>query len=157
MTQNSSPSRRDMLKQSGALAAASAFAGMTVAPVHAGEENTIRVALVGCGGRGTGAAQNALSVKNGPTKLVAMADAFKDRLDSRHRKYTSPSTNRWIPTTASSSALTPKQAIDCLRPATSSSSPRLRLSAGCTTYAIAKGVNVFMEKPVTVDGPTTGA
>ena len=48
--------------------------------VHAGEDNTIRVALVGCGGRGTGAAIDALSTKNGPIKLVAMADAYEDRL-----------------------------------------------------------------------------
>ena len=52
--------------------------GATVIPaVHAAEDNTIQVALVGCGGRGTGAAANALSVKNGPIKLVAMADVFE--------------------------------------------------------------------------------
>jgi len=37
--------------------------------------------LIGCGGRGGGAAKNALMVKYGPTKLVAMADVFQDRLD----------------------------------------------------------------------------
>ncbi len=52
--------------------------------VHAAEDNTIRVALVGCGGRGTGAADNALSTKQGPIKLVAMADVFKDRLDDSY-------------------------------------------------------------------------
>ena len=48
--------------------------------VHAAENNTIQVALIGCGGRGTGAAADALSAKNGPIKLVAMADVFEDRL-----------------------------------------------------------------------------
>ena len=43
---------------------------------HAGENNTIKIALVGCGGRGTGAALNALSTK-GPTKLWAVADVFQ--------------------------------------------------------------------------------
>jgi predicted dehydrogenase len=43
-------------------------------------DNTIKVALVGCGGRGTGAAIQALSTKFN-VKLVAMADAFQDRLD----------------------------------------------------------------------------
>jgi predicted dehydrogenase len=158
VSQNSIPTRRDMLKKSGAVAAASAFAGMTLSPVHAGEENTIRVALVGCGGRGTGAAENALSVKNGPTKLVAMADAFKDRLDSSyknlHRSFDKsmevPDDHKFVGFDAY------KHAIDCLRPGDVvifATPPAFRWVH--FTYAIAKGVNVFMEKPVTVDGPTT--
>src|SRR5260370_26548557 len=79
---NSGLSRREMLKKSGAITAASALAGVVLPSVHAAENNTIQVALVGCGGRGTGAAVNALSVKEGPTKLVAMADVFTDQLDS---------------------------------------------------------------------------
>src|SRR3954467_12137411 len=76
------PSRRDFLKTTGLVAAASAFSQTAVPLVHAGESNTIQVALVGCGGRGTGAAANALSTKSGPIKLVAMADVFPDRLTS---------------------------------------------------------------------------
>ena len=72
------PSRRDLLKTSGKVVAASALAGVILPHVHAGENNTIQVALVGCGGRGTGAAGNALSTKSGPTKLVAMADVFPE-------------------------------------------------------------------------------
>ena len=53
------------------------MASVAVPHVHAGENNTINVALIGCGGRGTGAAADALSVKQGPLKLVAMADASK--------------------------------------------------------------------------------
>ena len=45
----------------------------------------IQVALVGCGGRGTGAATNALASPNGPTRLVAMADVFQNRLDNSYR------------------------------------------------------------------------
>ena len=52
-----------------------ALAGTLSTRAYAGENNTIKVALVGCGARGTGAALNALSTK-GPTKLWAMADAF---------------------------------------------------------------------------------
>ncbi len=74
-------SRREFLKHSGRIAAASALAGMAVPHVHAAEDNTIRLALIGCGGRGTGAVVNALSVPNGPIKLVAMADVFADRLN----------------------------------------------------------------------------
>src|SRR3954451_21896740 len=77
--------RREFLKTSGQVAAASALAGIAVPAVHAGEDNTIRVALVGCGGRGTGAAANALATKNqGPIKLVAMADVFEDKLSKSY-------------------------------------------------------------------------
>ena len=44
--------------------------------VHAGEDNTIKLAIVGCGGRGTGAVGNALSVPGENVKLIAMADLF---------------------------------------------------------------------------------
>src|SRR3954465_7821163 len=78
-------SRRDFLQTTGTLVAASAFTGMAVPHVHAAESNTINVALIGCGGRGDGAAQNALSVKDGPIKLVAMADVFENRVAASYK------------------------------------------------------------------------
>src|SRR3954451_18988327 len=78
--------RREFLKTTGQVAAASALAGIAVPSVHAGEDNTIQVALIGCGGRGTGAANNALATQKGPIKLVAMADAFRDRLDGSYEE-----------------------------------------------------------------------
>ena len=50
-------------------------------------DDTIKVAVIGCGGRGTGAAMQALSTKQN-VKLVAMADAFRDRLDSAYKALT---------------------------------------------------------------------
>ncbi|HEY2894623.1 MAG TPA: twin-arginine translocation signal domain-containing protein, partial [Pirellulales bacterium] len=73
-------SRREFLQNTGRIAAAGALASMVVPKVHAAEDNTIRIALVGCGGRGGGAANDALSVDNGPLKLVAMADVFPEKL-----------------------------------------------------------------------------
>jgi predicted dehydrogenase len=79
MTNNKT--RRDFVKQSGVLAG-----GLLVLPTFSranffsGADDVIKIALVGCGGRGTGAALQALSTKQN-VKLVAMADAFKDRLD----------------------------------------------------------------------------
>src|SRR4051794_4175031 len=73
-------SRRDVVQ----VGAASALAGVVLPQVHAGEANTIKMALVGCGGRGTGAAVNALSTRSGPVQLVAMADVFRNNLDSSH-------------------------------------------------------------------------
>ncbi len=77
-----SPSRRDFLKQGSLLAG-----GLLAAPLlsHAnyfsGADDVIKIALVGCGGRGTGAATQALLSKQN-VKLVAMADAFRDNLDT---------------------------------------------------------------------------
>ena len=75
--------RRDFLKTSGGALAGAALAAplATPRPGYAAEDNTIRIALVGCGGRGTGAAANALATK-GPTKLVALADVFPDRVEN---------------------------------------------------------------------------
>jgi len=75
--------RREFLKTTSRMAAASALAGAAVGHVHAAENNTIQVALIGCGGRGNGAAVNALSVDNGPIKLVAMADMLRRKLECR--------------------------------------------------------------------------
>jgi hypothetical protein len=65
--------RRDFLKGA---AAASALSGASLPMVHAAGSDEVRVALVGCGGRGTGAAADALSTQSklGPIKLVATAD-----------------------------------------------------------------------------------
>jgi hypothetical protein len=73
--------RREFLRTSGTAVAAAALAGAISSPGYAAEKNTIKVALVGCGGRGTGAAAQALST-SGPTKLWAMADVFEHRLQS---------------------------------------------------------------------------
>ena len=54
--ENSNLSRRDALKTAGGIAVASAFAGLAIPNVHAAEDNAIRLALVGCGGREIGRA-----------------------------------------------------------------------------------------------------
>lgn len=156
---NSQSSRRVFIKDTTKkVAAVSALAGVSIPHVHAQSSETIQVALVGCGGRGTGAAQNALRVKNGPIKLTAMADIFSDRLFSSYRSLKRaydedvdvPNERRFIGFNAY------KEAIDSLNPgdvAIFATPPAFRWVH--FKYAIEKGVNVFMEKPVTVDGPTT--
>ncbi|MCS7303819.1 MAG: Gfo/Idh/MocA family oxidoreductase [Thermoguttaceae bacterium] len=150
--------RRRFLQTTGALAGVSALAGVPIPRVHAAENNLIQVALIGCGGRGTGAAADALSVRAGPLKLVAMADVFKDRLDGSYPhlkerfgdRVDVPKERQFIGFDAY------KKAMDCLRPgdiAIFTSPPAFRWVH--FAYAIEKGLHVFMEKPVTVDGPTT--
>jgi predicted dehydrogenase len=72
-------SRRDFLKQSGAIAAASATAAtlLKTSGAYAAGNDTIKIALIGCGGRGSAACSQALSTA-GPIKLIAVADAFED-------------------------------------------------------------------------------
>src|SRR5450759_231029 len=86
MTNANTTSRRRFLTDSGRIAGVSTLAGMTIPYVHAAGNDTIQLALVGCGGRGTGAADNALGVKNGAIKLVAMADVFPSKLADSHGK-----------------------------------------------------------------------
>jgi predicted dehydrogenase len=92
---NNSPSndpartRRDFLRQASVATAATVGASIAsrfaVLPgAYAAGSDEIRVGLIGCGGRGTGAAMNCLNAAEG-VKLVAMADAFQDRLDSARK------------------------------------------------------------------------
>jgi predicted dehydrogenase len=73
--------RRDFLKTSTGVVLGSALAAPLVIPanVHAAGSDTLRVGLIGCGGRGTGAASQALRADKN-VKLTAMGDAFEDRL-----------------------------------------------------------------------------
>ncbi len=78
-------SRREFLKNTGRIAATSALAAGLGSSVYAAGSSEIKIVLIGCGGRGTGAATNALSVKGGPIKLVAMADVFEDKLSRSYK------------------------------------------------------------------------
>ena len=151
-------SRRKFLESAGKLAAVSALANVALPAVHPGGSDQIQVALIGCGGRGGGAAANALSAKRGPIKLVAMADLFPERLEKdlnelkeKHASQVDvPVDRQFLGFDAY------KKAMDCLKPgdvAIFATPPAFRWVH--FTYAIEKGLNVFMEKPVTVDGPTS--
>jgi len=151
-------SRREFLKRTGQVAAASVLVAGAVPRVHAAENNTIQVALIGCGGRGTGAAADAMSVKAGPIKLVAMADVFKNRLESSvgNLKKQFPNLVDVPPDRQFLGFDGYQKAMDCLKPGDIAifATP-LAFRWVHFTYAIQKGLNVFMEKPLTADGPTS--
>ena len=154
-TPRPSTSRRDFIrKTSGALAGVS-LAGGLASRSYAAEDNTIKLALVGCGGRGTGAIRQAMSTK-GPTKLVAMADVFDNRLRSslkrasrgRKDKVDVPKERQFIGMDAY------RKAIDCIAPGgvvLLTTPPAFRPIH--LEYAVAKGCHVFMEKSFAVDVP----
>jgi len=150
-----SPSRREFLQRSSGALLGAALAGGLAARSYAGENNTIKIALIGCGGRGTGAAGEALSTK-GPTQLVAMADFFQNRLDSSLKHFEAnfakqtdvPPDRRFVGLDAY------KKAIDAIAPggvAILATPPGFRPIH--VEYAVAKGCHVFMEKSFAVDAP----
>jgi predicted dehydrogenase len=155
-------SRREFVKQTGLLAG-----GLIAAPYlsqanyFSGADDTIKVVLIGCGGRGTGAAAQALLTKQN-VKLVAMADAFKDNIDNCYKSLTADDISDW-----SGAKGNLKSKIDV---------PEERKFTGFDAYmkaipladvvilttppgfrpihfeeAIKQGKHVFMEKPVATD------
>ncbi|HEY2841190.1 MAG TPA: Gfo/Idh/MocA family oxidoreductase, partial [Pirellulales bacterium] len=152
-----SESRRNFLKTStvavvgGSLAATLGPARMA----HAGEEDTIKIGLIGCGGRGTGAAAQALRTE-GKVKLIAMGDAFPDRLNSSLQNLKNedriaeridvPEDRRFTGFDAYKQVL--NSGVDLVVLATPPGFRPIHFAA-----AVDAGKHVFMEKPVAVDGP----
>ena len=155
--------RRNFVK-AGAAAAMGGIAldALPLRAVPASSRAPIRIGLIGCGGRGTGAAVQALSTDQ-DVQLVAMADAFADRLDDSYRALINTAEDSW----SGGVDLTPR--IDV---------PAERRFAGFDAYmqvlplvdvvilatppgfrpihfkaAIEANKHVFMEKPVATDGP----
>ncbi len=151
-------SRRAFLKRTGGVLAASALANVAVPHCHAAENNTIKLALVGCGGRGTGAVADAFSTTGGPVKLHAMADLFENRLQGSLQRLKKDFQDKLdVPPERCFLGFDAYQkAIDCLGPGdvvlltTHAAFRPLHFE-----YAVAKGVHVFMEKSFAVDAPAT--
>ena len=146
-----STSRRHFIKTA---AVASALAGVKIPFVHADNDDALQIALVGCGGRGTGAAANALSVSGPALKLMAMADVSQAKLDnslkaikSEHpEKVDVPAERQFIGFDGF------KHAMDSLKPGgVAIFTTPLAFRWVHFQYAIEKGLNVFMEKPLIAD------
>ncbi len=147
--------RRAFLQHSGSALAAAALTRAIEVGAYAADDGTIDVAIVGCGGRGTGAVSNALSTR-GPTRLVAMADVFPDRLEGsinalrqQHpEKIQVPPDRQFIGFDAFRQAIDvlPKNGVVIL-----TTPPAFRPMH--LEYAVARGVHVFMEKSFAVDAP----
>ena len=147
-------SRRDLLKATGTAAAASVLAGVAIPHVHAAQDDTIQLALVGCGGRGSGAVDDAMNNKSGRTKLVAMADVFENRLKQSYQGLKSRFSDRVdVPDDRKFVSFDGyKHAMDALNPGDIvilATPPAFRWVQ--FSYAIKKGLSVFMEKPIAVE------
>ena len=144
--------RRDFLKAGALLTGGLLLNQFAFAAGHSGVDDTIKIALIGCGDRGTGAAFQALSTKAN-LKLVAMADAFQDRMDQSHKllsekfkdKVDVPADRRFIGFDAYKKAIALADVVLLATP------PGFRPMH--FEEAVDKGKHVFMEKPVAVDSP----
>ncbi len=149
-----SPSRRSLL-QHGALATGFA-AGLSpwslARSASPKQDATLRVGLIGCGGRGTGAAAQALRADPN-VELVAMGDAFEDHLQNSHKTLSGsadiaarvkvPAENRFVGFDAY------QQVIDRVDVVLLATSPFFRPMH--VAYAVEQGKHLFVEKPVAVD------
>jgi predicted dehydrogenase len=157
MTQSNDPqntTRRQFLGQGGAIAASAAVLG-SVPAVHAAEDNTIRLALIGCGGRGNGAVGNALVTRDqGPIKLHAMADLQETRLEASLKALTKRFEDQ-VDVTQDRKFVgfdAYKKAVDLLRPGdVAMCTTRAYIRPLHVEYAVKKGIHVFMEKPFAPD------
>ncbi len=150
------PERRQFLQQG---SAAALGAGMILPHAASalgardGRLDTLRIGLIGCGGRGTGAASEALSTA-GEVRLVGMADAFSDRLEGalgqlekgHGAKVDVPESRRFVGFDAYRQLLALD--LDVVVIATPPGFRPIHFE-----HAIERGCHVFMEKPVAVDGP----
>src|SRR5258706_6096211 len=141
--------RRDFLKVGGAYLAVGALG---VRAVHAAGSDEIKIGLLGCGGRGTGAASDALKGAPG-VRLVAMGDDFADRIEQTRKglaefgdKVAVPKDRAFVGLDAFEKVIaTDANYIILATP------PGFR--PGHLKAAVAAGKDVFTEKPVAVDGP----
>ena len=148
------PSRRGFLAQSAAVAVGAAAASFAIPNmVHAAENNELKIGLIGCGGRGNGAALNALNGDSN-SKLHALGDAFQDQIDIAVKAFkTSPHAARTeVPKERQFTGLDAYKGViescDVVLLATPPYFRPMHLEA-----ALNAGKHVFCEKPVAVDAP----
>jgi predicted dehydrogenase len=159
-----SASRRDFIRT--ATGAAVSYAALAGAPamVHAAGSDEIKVGLIGCGGRGTGAASQFLLSTDTPVKLWAMGDLFRDQLDASHKLLSEGAEARYD--REKFGPLTAKMAVPEERKFVGFEAYKGVLASGVDVVilatpphfrpehfeaAVAAGKHVFMEKPVGVD------
>jgi len=145
--------RRDFIKTSAILTGGALLSGIPLAGAYASGSDIIKIALIGCGSRGTGAAFQALSTKFN-LKLVAMADSFPDKLEKSHKalldkfgaeKISVPDDKKFVGFDGYKSAMEDADVVMLCTP------PGFRPVH--FAEAVKQNKQIFMEKPVATDSP----
>ncbi len=147
------PTRRNFIKQTSITAGGVALATSIARSAYAAGSDEIRLALIGCGGRGTGATDNIMQTK-GNVKLIAVADPFEDKaktainqLEKKHKKDNRVDVK---PENIFTGLDGYKRAIDTDCDLVIIATPP-GFKPQQFDYAVQKGKHVFMEKPVASD------
>ncbi|OHB62404.1 MAG: hypothetical protein A2168_03365 [Planctomycetes bacterium RBG_13_50_24] len=141
MVQKQKLTRRELLKSSALAAGTLALTGSVVPLAEAKGSDTIRVGVIGCGGRGSGAAHDCMNSSKG-VEIVALADAFEDRLAGLKNDFKVPNNRCFVGLDAYKKVL----ALDDVNMVILATPPGFRPKQFAA--AIDSGKNVFMEKPV---------
>ncbi len=143
MTHKQNLTRRDLLKSSAVAAGTLVLTGAPGSLAYAQGSDTIRVGVVGCGGRGSGAAHNCVNSSDG-VKIVALADTFSDRLQKLKGDFNVPEDRCFVGIDAYKKLM----ALDDVNFVILATPPGFRPPQ--LAEAIRRGKHVFMEKPVAV-------
>lgn len=157
-------SRRSFIRNSALTASGAALASALRQGAYAAGSDELKIGLVGCGGRGTGAAMQALTATEYPVKLWAMGDLFADQIEASHSMLSSGAEGRYD--RSSFPSLSKKMDVPGERRFAGFDSFQKVIDSGIDMVilatpphfrpehfdaAVKAGVHVFMEKPVAVD------
>jgi myo-inositol 2-dehydrogenase / D-chiro-inositol 1-dehydrogenase len=156
MSESPNHSRRDILKATAVIAGTTMASQFIARSAYAATGDTIKVGLIGCGGRGTGAASQALN-SEGPVELVGVADAFEDNargaVENLKKVFAKrPERVKVTEETIFSGFDAYKKVIDSgIDVVVIATPPGFRPIH--FEYAVQKGKHIFAEKPIATDAP----
>jgi myo-inositol 2-dehydrogenase/D-chiro-inositol 1-dehydrogenase len=160
MSSDSGATRRDFIKTTAAAAGVLATQAF-ISDARASGSDTIKVGLIGCGGRGSGAADNVLHAARGVT-IVALGDAFKDRAEGCRNRLRELAKHDEIKELGNAVDLPDDRVfvgLDAYEKVIASGANYIILATppgfrpGHIEAVVRAGKTLFTEKPVGVDGP----
>ncbi|MCH1507497.1 MAG: Gfo/Idh/MocA family oxidoreductase [Verrucomicrobiales bacterium] len=166
--QPNSVSRRRFIQRTSATASAASLSALasSFGQIHTSNDDVLKIGLVGCGGRGSGACAQALIATDTPVKLVAMGDLFADQIEASHKMLSDGAGDRYdrraFPSLSAKMDVPQERrfaGFDCFQKVIDSGIDMVILATppGFRPQhfeaAVKANKHVFMEKPAAVDPP----